>query len=651
VPVIDFGIRITQKLAGDDALGKLQKLERQIGSGEKSLQALEARMQRMGRGDALKLDEATGKLRALEAQLAKMQSGPAVNVGAYQRLTGQIENARNAITKLMGAQGRSQGALAGQIANSRARLGELGNSFSQLGGKNKLGELEELGERLKTFQEFGAAAGPIVSAIMGIVTALTVVTGIAVGAAAALTAFAFSAADAQRTLAITITTIAGSAAAGEEAVAAIERVANSSAVAKSQIEEIGKKLAIAEVSGERFETTLRTIADASAIFGASAAHHIESIIERSKALGKFQVQDRALRGLGVSFKQLAAEFGLTEAAFKAAMKAGKITVEQGIDAINAAVSKRLGGGSAALMLSFNVQLQKARERAAALFKDVNIEPFLVGLQNILSLLDQNTIVGKALHDFFTTTFNSLATAVSTYGPAVKEFLVGFAIGLVEAYIGLLLVKHAIEDAFGKSGLKIDAVQLGIWAAQAAVYALAFSIGALAALFGVLVAVVGAVPATIYAVWSAFSALSTLAQDLGKAIVDGLINGIRNGAALFGAALKSLGEQGLAALNSVFHFGSPAKAMIQRGEWIDEGGAEGVEKHGAMARAMGAMARPNDVGGAPATVSAGSTTIQIAQVVVQGGAGAGRRFLSELADACEEAGISVGWGPTPEPAPL
>jgi hypothetical protein len=101
-----------------------------------------------------------------------------------------------------------------------------------------------------------------------------------------------------------------------------------------------------------------------------------------------------------------------------------------------------------------------------------------------------------------------------------------------------------------------------------------------------------------------------------------------------------------ALNSVFHFGSPSRAMIQRGEWIDEGGAEGVSG-GAMARAMGGMASPADVR-APAAAKGAGTVVHITIDARGADRGMVDYMIDKLGDVFEGVAIMVGAGPAPEP---
>src|SRR5262249_20051028 len=80
---------------------------------------------------------------------------------------------------------------------------------------------------------------------------------------------------------------------------------------------------------------------------------------------------------------------------------------------------------------------------AALFKDIDIEPFLKALQDVLSVFDQSTESGKALHDLFTMIFTDLFGRAAQGGPLVKSLLKEMIIGWLQAYIAIRPVARAI----------------------------------------------------------------------------------------------------------------------------------------------------------------------------------------------------------------
>jgi len=624
--VIDFGIRISQAVVGDDAIGKLAKLEQQIGRETSTI----ARME----------DKLVSAKKKLDALMEGAGGGKGVNIAAVDRM-------RESISKLEGDLAKKRGGLAGLT--------------SGLGGAQEAAGLEQ---SLAAVKNMAATAGPMLAlaaAVMAVV--------FAVGAAVvALSHFALMAADAHRTTLLLMGALSGSASAGAENVAAIERVADSTALAKGQIEAIGKRLAVAGLEGARFEATLGAVSLAASLLGESAGQHLESIIERSKALGHFQFSDRQLKGLGLSFADLASQLGMTGPAFKAAMKAGRVSVEQGVDAMNAAIAKRFGGGGAALMLGFDVQMMKLREHLAALFKDINIEPFLVAMHDLLSVFDKSGGSGEAMHFMLTKGFDALFATLARIEPFAKAFFQGLVIGALVVYIAIVKVKRAIEEAFGGASLGgIDGITVAMYAG---ILVFGLMLGAAVALTAVLVVLAGAmlfpfipVIALLALLYIGFKigegAVNAFADaiggvkfpdfgDPGKAMVDGLVNSITGGADRFAAAMRGLGQSGMGALNSIFHFGSPSRAMEQRGEWIDEGGARGVEQGGAMRRAMGGMARPDDargdgdgkrVAGGPVyiTIDARGTDKSTVDYM-----------LEKLGDVFEGAAIIVGAAPDPEP---
>lgn len=670
--VIDFGIRISQKLTGDDAVGKLAKLEQNIGKSTSTIAKMEEKL-----GSARK---------ALAALMDGGSGGKSVNLAA-------VEKMRDTIAKLEGDLGKKKGGLEGLMGG----LGDAKNAASaQKMATEAMAKMKEadaaakkmanaMAKNVAAMKEADAAADPLnqfaalktmatdavklAGPLLAVAAALVAIVSAAVVGTFALAQFSLAAANTARSEGIVMTALAGSTVAAEANAAAIDRVADSTALARTQIVDIGKRLAVAGIDGQRFETTLATISTATALLGASAGAHLEGIIEKSKALGHFQFSDRQLKGLGISFGDLAAQVGMSEAAFKGAMKAGRISVEQGVDAINAAITKRFGGGGAALMLDFNVQITKLHEHLVGLVRDVNIEPFLVAMKDLLSVFDKNTVTGEALHFVFTKVFDGLFAAIAKVEPFAKAFFQGFVIAALLLYIAIVKVKRVLEETFGGSTLLagIDGITVAMYAG-AAVFGL--MLGIVSALTVAVLVLAGAmllpflpVIAVLLAMYAGFrlgeSAINSFAASVGGIalpdlsargadMIAGLVNSIANGSSLFSAAMLALGQAGLQALNSIFHFGSPSKEMEQRGEWIDEGGAKGVENQGAMRRAMGGMASPVDVG---AKGGKGDAS-RVAYITIQvGGASKEERksLLAEMADALEEAGIMVGFGATPEPA--
>lgn len=619
--VIDFGIRIRQQMTGDDAVSKLAGIEKQIGKSTTSISAMEVKL-----GTAR---------RALAALMDGGGSGKSSSLAAVDKM-------RDSIARLEG-----------DLAKKRGGLGDM------MGG---LGDAKGAAGLQTSLQEIGELGGPIAAVtvvVLGLVLAIGILT-------VSLARFALESANAERTLRTVMSAMTGSTGAADANIAAIDRVADSTALARGQIEEIGKRLATAGIDGQRFENTLSSISLATALLGASAGSHLETIIERSKALGHFQFSDRQLKGLGISFGDLAAQVGMTEAKFKAAMKAGQVSVETGVDAINAAIAKRFGGGGAALMLDFNVQLVKLHDHLVGLTRDVNIEPFLIAMKDLLSVFDRNTVTGEALHFVFTKVFDGLFAAASAAEPYVKAFFQGIVIAALVTYIAIVQVKRALEEAFGGTALEgIDgmslAINLGIAAFSALVAIVLLLVGAVLILAGAILLpflpFLLLIIATYYGFQLASDACDAFTEsasgielpDLGQKGMDmiaGLLASIGNGSSLFESAMKALGEAGMNGLNSIFHFGSPSRAMIQRGQWIDEGGAQGVSG-GAMARAMGGMASPADVK-APAAAKGAGSTVYITIDARGADKGMVDYMIDKLGDAFEGAAILVGAGPAPEP---
>lgn len=549
---LDFMIRITQQVGGDNATTKLAQLEKAIG---KERQALAD----------------------LEKQMAKMQSADSINIKDHERLSKAIEA-------------------------SRGKLEKLGDAYKQASNGAAVQQAEMIN-----------------SALLKIVATVGLVIAAFAALAAKVTSFALETANAHRSMLLMLGALSGSKAAGEANAQAIEKVASSTAASREAIEGFAKKLAIAGLEGKRFEDTLKTMAIASTLLGEEAAGHIESILEKSKALGHFDIQPKALKGLGISFADLARQVGMTEAQFKASMKAGKISVEQGMDAMNKAIQKRFGGDNEALMLDFNVQMLKLKENIAALFKDINIEPFLKALKDVLSVFDQSTASGKAMHLIVKGAFDAIFGAAAKVGPYVKEFLKGGVIMALTLYITFMKLRAALMAAFGGDAAdKAERMQQMLNLGKAAAFGLIVALAAL----GLIIAAVGSF------IWDMLQPVIALIQlwdaaekalgdagaamqqtlesftfpDLGGeagAMIDGLINGITSKIGDVVAAMSNLGNMAASALRNALGIHSPSRVMMEAGGYTAEGFAQGVE--GSAGAAQQAMQR---LGAPPAKSEAG-----------------------------------------------
>ena len=146
------------------------------------------------------------------------------------------------------------------------------------------------------------------------------------------------------------------------------------------------------------------------------------------------------------------------------------------------------------------------------------------------------------------------------------------------------------------------------------------------LLGALISgIIRAIPSLVAALPQVFSAIINAFKginwaDLGKNIIDGVINGVKNAASSLINVFKDLAKSALDAVKDFFEIASPSKVMRdQVGKMLPAGMAEGVEDgmDAEEKRIKAAMAR-----GVPTTIdgyikTGGSSTTGSAQVAAGG----------------------------------
>jgi hypothetical protein len=305
---------------------------------------------------------------------------------------------------------------------------------------------------------------------------------------------------------------------------------------------------------------------------------------------------------------------------------------------------------------------KLKENLAGLFRDVNIEPFLEALQDLLSLFDQNTATGKALKLMATEIFSGLFAAASAVMPYIKAFFQGLVIAVLRVYVAL---KPLVKSLFGDMGGKPNETLMAFFTklGQVVVWVAIFVIGMWVRMMVPIIAGammvaswIGAIVAAIYgfvgalqAQWDSLKNIFSAAD--GGNIVDGLVAGIQAGIGRVVAAVTSLGAAAKGALKGILGIASPSKEFAKLGGFTAEGFAEGVddgtpEAHGAMAK----LATPPEVAqghgaGARGAGAGRSLTIGHLEIHGQDGDAIWEKLHAKLLGFLEGGDLA---GPEPEP---
>lgn len=273
---------------------------------------------------------------------------------------------------------------------------------------------------------------------------------------------------------------------------------------------------------------------------------------------------------------------LDDALTKAALKAAKL---------------KFGPDFAKQMLSLSSQSENLSQDVADIFGGANIEPFLKGLHEVGSLLDENTVSGRALRVAVKAIMDPVFAGISKVAPYAKAFFQGMIIATLMLVVVVLKIKKALSDAFGGSatsnatGLKIAmyagyaavAAFVGVLILLAAIMAIVAVAFIPLAILGIIVVaaillIVAAIGAVVYAFYKLYEAgvkagefLANLDfASIGSDIIDGLVNAITAGATKVISAVSNLGRSALGALRSIFDSHSPSKAFGRLGDTAPQG---------------------------------------------------------------------------------
>lgn len=583
------------------AQNALSALEKQILKEKKALESLEA-----------KLKTATPK-----------QAGELLKqVDAQRKVVGSLESALPAWRKFAatssGASKEAAGGLAELGAASGGTIGQLSNVARMLGTTT-------------------GAIGVIVGAV------LALVAGVLYGAYS-LAKFALTAGDAARSAYLLSAAATGSAAGGAELEVVISQLARRIPLAREKLAGMASDLATLKFRGREAQAALTAMGIVASARGDTAAASIKGIAEQSKSARRFLIGAKdiygeflSLKGTGLKsadiYAALAESMKVSIPQAKALLASGKVTVQQGMIALEKAAQSRFGDTIAGQMISLTAQAEKAKENFAALFSGLHLDNFLKGLSSVTSLLSQDTVFGYTLKTVLTGAMNDLFNGASKVFPYIRAMLIGVAIGALTVYLYFLKAKKAVTELGEKLGLAgklkgIDGLTIAMYAGIGAVGLLVVGFGLLAAamiiaslpllvllagllliaslplLIGYGIAKLGSAMSDAFTgAWDAIMSVDLLAE--GKRIVDSLIAGVKTQVPALIAAVAMMASNIPATVASVLDMHSPSRLAIEQGGNYTKSLGHGASKEADAAEAGGeAAARALARGGGTANGGAG-----------------------------------------------
>jgi hypothetical protein len=119
--------------------------------------------------------------------------------------------------------------------------------------------------------------------------------------------------------------------------------------------------------------------------------------------------------------------------------------------------------------------------------------------------------------------------------------------------------------------------------------------------------------------TAWGDLTSKAEDIGKSIITGIINGIKNGASLLADAAKNAAHSALDGAKKALGIKSPSKEFAKLGAYSMEGFAQGVTNSSAGASNITAGAMDAILGRVSGGVTSNSSSSSTSQVTIGAGA--------------------------------
>jgi hypothetical protein len=465
-----------------------------------------------------------------------------------------------------------------------------------------------------------------------------------------------------------------------------------------QIHQLAGRLLAGGVKATQLDDVIKAISTLEVALGSekggAAADKLEKIISKAAVTGKFEISDRMLVGTGVTVTELYAEIakrmGVGIDQVEAMMKAGKISAEQGIDALNNVIQNKFGDIAKAQMLDLDVQWTKFKDTISELFADIDSGPFLAALAAVLGLFDKNTETGARLkaitEDFYNFLFKAFegvdgASLTGAFNAALDalEGLVGifkflwpylsalgggFMAGIMEGFKVFSSILGTVGKSLGGLGDSEALITMLTYAGKGFAYLfiiIGAVIGIVATVTGVFMAFVGGVGAALFGIIGAIGSFIGTAVEwvmgLGRAIIDGLVNGIMGGAEAVIGAISGVVRGAIGAAEGLLKIGSPSKVFENLGSFTSAGFAEGITGDDAAQNAIGAMVSPPTATGAAAAGalmggaaagaagaagagSAGGNTFNFT-INATGGSDMVQSIKQGVIDALEEAGIELG----------
>lgn len=565
-----------------------------------------------------KIAQQTAAMKQLERQQAALGPRTADNAKKYDALGARISQARSRMDGAQQKLGQMRRAfdenhtgLRGLIARYQEAPGPLGN-FAR-----------GAGDLLKALGSTPMLMGFVVGGALALVAGLAAAGAAAAAAAVQFTLFAVSQADARRAellhlegLATLRTAYQHQTTTGAALQQSIDRVADSSALARPEIARMAEQLHRAGLRGQALTQGLEAVSIAQSVQGDVGAARWRAQVIQAARLG------------------------------------------QSVEEVANRVRSRLGPIATRQALTWDRQMQRLHESIAQLFDGIHIEGLLSGVHEVVSLVSQASATGRALRSIFGALLNPFLDSVGGGAPLLRRFFQGIVLGALHMTLIFLRVRDQLRETFGPKAF--GGLDAGTVALRAGVV-VALALGT--AILGIARAVVLAAQAWValkaqaasFATWidahlgaGAFDSLIAAAGMVGTQVMRALGRSILGGLPDVLSSISTVAGAMVDRITGALEIHSPSRVFARLGREIPRGLAAGVAGERAAEGSVGALAdrlvaAPE---GGGAIGGAGSTSIGPFYITVEGGASSGQidELEERLADFFEGLAIRRGAAP-------
>lgn len=500
------------------------------------------------------IDDDVKSLREMQKAMKRLTSGTTTNVAAFRSLNKRITEQKSKISK------------------SQASFVEMGGTFTKTGKKSR-----SLSELLKGLGGDAAKSGVSMGAMGGVATrlgaalanpvgvaialgaALLAISVAAVAATVALLRFGVAAAGAARSEALQIEGLNtlrqqfGRTTASVEAMqAAIDRASDSTNIGRGTLQRYARQLSRAGLRGDALTEAVEAMGLAAQVQGDRGANRFRALAINARLTGG-------------SVRDLARDY-----------------------------RDRLGPIARRQMLGMDNQMARLRRSINALFRGLRIEAFLESVSEITSQFSQSTVAGRALRGIIERLLQPLIDSITVVGPLVAGFFQGMIIAALGMEIAILELQIVFRRTFGRTEFTTNLNLLNVAIVAGAIFFGLLVIAALA--LGAAFVAVGIIVAGWIAVFTTLPALVIAALvGIGLAIseafdfftetdftamatdmINGLIAGLRSGAARLVQQVRILAVGVSSAFRAVLGIASPSRVFAQFGLNISQGVAQGID---------------------------------------------------------------------------